>query len=127
LDSPVKIPYESLWSDVSREEDGSTRGSVAVFLQLVTLPSLSFVFHTGLYICAFYTPSWAQKLLRSIRCIGYIVLNDRMSVNFDIQRMWSWPVLRYCPSSHLQELRKTTKLSVRIAILQAGAGVLMIV
>jgi hypothetical protein len=40
LDSPVKIPYESLWSDVSREEDGPTRGkyqaaahlSTAVFL-----------------------------------------------------------------------------------------------
>jgi hypothetical protein len=40
LDSPVKIPYESLWSDVSREEDGPTRGkyqeaahlSIAVFL-----------------------------------------------------------------------------------------------
>jgi hypothetical protein len=40
LDSPVKIPYESLWSDVSGEEDGPTRGkyqqaaclSIAVFL-----------------------------------------------------------------------------------------------
>jgi hypothetical protein len=35
LDSPVKIPYESLWSDVSREEDGPTRGKyqeAAVFL-----------------------------------------------------------------------------------------------